>query len=182
MDGAAAAAAAAAAAPAHAASAAVGSTGDPAAAPATTATASADAAAAVRPQDVVGAVSRRAVPLSDSDSDSDDDDGGGGGRGASGGRGDVVECRRVFGLVDFEQPGSGQASGGSGAAGSSAKKKRRSGGRPKRRWCAKEFDTQTGRYTCSTDGMCTRAASRRSAPLALLGQSASSRYICSHCC
>ena len=97
------------------------------------------AAAAPRPQDVVGAVSRRAVPIGGSDSDADADGEGGG----------SADRRRMFGLVDFQDPGAPPA--GSGSA--SGKKKKRSGGRPKRRWCAKEFDTQMGRYTCSTDGM-----------------------------
>ena len=82
-------------------------------------------------------MSRRAVPISGSDSDADDEGSG------------TADRRRMFGLVDFQEPGAATGSG-SAAAG---KKKKRGGGRPKRRWCAKEFDTQSGRYTCSTDGM-----------------------------
>ena len=88
----------------------------------------ASAGSSMRPQDVVGAVSGRVVPLG---RDSDDEDGDPG--------------PRRFGLVDFAPPG-GAAPGGSRRRG-----KRRGGG-AKRRWCAKEFDAEAGRYTCSTDG------------------------------
>jgi len=89
------------------------------------------AASPMRPQDVVGAVSGRVVPLGDSD----EEDGGGG------------EGARRFGLVDFAPGGS---KGGS--KGGSRRRGKRRGGGAKRRWCAKEFDAEAGRYTCSTDG------------------------------
>ena len=97
------------------------------------------AASPMRPQDVVGAVSGRVVPLGDSDEED-----GGGGEGA-GGRGDPGPRR--FGLVDFAPGGS---KGGS--KGGSRRRGKRRGGGAKRRWCAKEFDAEAGRYTCSTDG------------------------------
>ena len=93
------------------------------------------AASPMRPQDVVGAVSGRVVPLGDSDEED-----GGGGEGA-GGRGDPGPRR--FGLVDFTAPAAG---------GGSRRRGKRRGGGAKRRWCAKEFDAEAGRYTCSTDG------------------------------
>ena len=99
-----------------------------------------DPGASPRTQDVVGAVSRRTVLQSDSD----DDDAG------------TSEPRRhMFRLVDFEPPA---RLGLAPSATTSGKQKRR-GSRGAKRWCAKEFDTESGWYTCSTDGMCEQLAS-----------------------
>eukprot|EP01043_Picozoa_sp_COSAG02_P071021 COSAG02_NODE_12813_length_1488_cov_1.141829_2_plen_143_part_00 len=93
-----------------------------------------------RKQDVIGAVSRRAVLQSDSDGEDTGADGE-----------PPTETRRhSFRLVDFEP----QVGGGQTATTASGQKKRRGSRGAKRRWCAKEFDTEAGRYTCSTDGMC----------------------------
>lgn len=94
-----------------------------------------------RKQDVIGAVSRRAVPQSDSDGEED--------AGADG-QPPGETRRHMFRLVDFE-PAVGGSQGGATASG---QKKRQGSRGAKRRWCAKEFDTEAGRYTCSTDGMC----------------------------
>lgn len=103
-----------------------------------TAVTSIDPVVSPRTQDVVGAVSRRTVLQSDSD----DDDAG------------TSETRRhMFRLVEFE-PHARLAA----PAKASGKQKRR-GSRDAKRWCAKEFDTEKGRYTCSTDGMCEQLAS-----------------------
>ena len=93
-----------------------------------------------RKQDVIGAVSRRAVLQSDSDGEDAGADGE-----------PPTETRRHrFRLVDFEP----QEGGGQTATTASGQKKRRGSRGVRRRWCAKEFDTEAGRYTCSTDGMC----------------------------
>ena len=96
-----------------------------------------------RPQDVVGAVSTRAVPL-DASVLSDECDSAAG------------SVRRVLALVDWEAAATAAAAAATTAASARAGKSKGKGkkprGRPKR-WCAKEFDPASGVYTCSTDGV-----------------------------
>lgn len=113
---------------------------DGAAQPRAADTAMADSA---RPQDVRGAVSRRVVPLALSDDDEDDS-----------------SSTLAFGFVDYTAAASldaaatalSKAPPPAAAAGGSKKRRGGGGSKGRRQWCSKDFNTELGVYTCSTDG------------------------------